>query len=78
MRSKLKEGVGIVHGHAVVGEQGEQEGTKHSSMRGPRVECQHDRCVLAYPRHLKVACQEVQSQGPGLSNKLGGHYCVEH
>ena len=33
--SKLNDGVGIMLGHAVVGEQGEQEGTKHAPLRGP-------------------------------------------
>ena len=35
--SKLNDGVGVVHGHAVVGEEGLQEGTKHGPLRGPRV-----------------------------------------
>ena len=46
--------------HAVVGEQGVQEGTKHAPLRGPCVENQRGRCVVAYPYHLGVACQEVQ------------------
>jgi hypothetical protein len=60
-------------GHAVMGEQGVQEGTKHTPLRGPSVEDQRVRCVVAYSYHLGVACQEVQdpvaegvvkSQGP--------------
>ena len=68
--SKLNDGVGIVFGHAVVGEPGVQEGTKHSPLRGPSVEDQHGRCVVAYPCHLGVARQEVQdpvSEGGVLS-----------
>ena len=39
--------------HAVVGEQGEQQGTKHAPLRGPSVEDQRGRCVVAYPYHLQ-------------------------
>ena len=48
-------------GHAVMGEQGLQEGTEHAPLRGPRVEDQRGRCVLTYPYHLDVARQEVQN-----------------
>ena len=41
-------------------EQGVQEGTEHAPLGGPRVEDQHGRCVVSYPYHLGVACQEVQ------------------
>jgi hypothetical protein len=50
--SKLNDGVGVMHGHAVVGEQGVQDGTKHAPLRGPCVEDQRGRCVVAYPYHL--------------------------
>ena len=43
--SKLNDDVGVVFGHAVVGEQGVQEGTKHA----PHVEDQRGRCGVAYP-----------------------------
>ena len=33
--------------------------------RGPSVEDQHGRCVVAYPYHLVVACQEVQDPVAG-------------
>jgi hypothetical protein len=33
--SKLNDLVGGVHGRAIVGEQGVQEGTKHAPLRGP-------------------------------------------
>ena len=39
---KLNDGVGVMLGHAVVGEQG-------IPLRGPRVEDQCGRCVVAYP-----------------------------
>ena len=58
--SKLNDGVGVVVGHAFVGEQGVKVGPKHTTLRGPRVEDQHDRCVVAYLYHLGAACQEVQ------------------
>ena len=44
----LNDGVGVVLGHAVMGEQGVQEGTKHAPLRGPSVEDQRGRCVVAY------------------------------
>ena len=47
-------------GHAVVDEQGVQEGTKHAPLRGPSGEDQHGRCVVAYSYHLGVDRQEVQ------------------
>jgi hypothetical protein len=47
-------------GHAVMGEQGVQEGTEHAPLTGPCVEDQHGRSVVAYPYHLGVARQEVQ------------------
>ena len=50
----------IVLGHAVVGEQGIQEGTKYTPLRGPSVKDQRGRCVVAHFYHLGVACQEVQ------------------
>ena len=47
-------------GHAVVGEEGVQERTKHGPLRGPSVEDQRGRCVVTYPHHLEAARQEVQ------------------
>jgi hypothetical protein len=38
--SKLNDGVGVVLGHTVVGEQGIQEGTKYTPLRRPNVEDQ--------------------------------------
>jgi hypothetical protein len=49
-----------VFGHAVVGEQGVQEGTKHKPLRGISVENQHDRSVVAYPYNLGLTHQEFQ------------------
>ena len=75
-----------MRGHAVVSEQGVQEGTKHKPLRGRRVKCQRGEGVLAYLHHLGAACQEVQdpvvqglvqTQGPRLGDELGGHYGVE-
>jgi hypothetical protein len=57
--SKLNNGVGVVFGHAVVGEQGIQEGTKYTPLRGPSVKDQHGRRVVAYSYHLGAARQEV-------------------
>ena len=58
--SKLNDGVGVVPGHAIVGEQGVQEQTEHAPLRGPSVKDQCGRCVVAYPYHLGAAHQEVQ------------------
>ena len=46
-------------GHAVVGEQGIQEGTKHAPLRDLSVEDQRGSRVVAYPYHLGSALQEV-------------------
>jgi hypothetical protein len=58
--SKLNDGVGVLLGHAVVGEQGVQKRTKHAPLRGLSVEDQCGRCVVAYLYHLGAAHQEVQ------------------
>ena len=47
-------------GHAVVGEQGVQEGTEHATLSGPCVEDQRGGCVVTYLYHLGAARQEVQ------------------
>ena len=60
MVSKLNDGVGVVFGHAVVGKQGIQEGTKYTPLRGPSVKDQPGRRVVAYSYHLGTARQEVQ------------------
>jgi hypothetical protein len=59
--SKLNDGVGVVLGHAVLGEQGLQEGIKYTPLRGRSVEDQLGRCVVAYPYHLGAGCQKVQN-----------------
>ena len=56
---KLNDGVGVVPGHAVMSEQGVQEGTEHTPLRGPRVEDQRGRCT--YPYYLGLARQEIQN-----------------
>ena len=70
-----------------MGEQGVQEGAEHAPLRGPHVEDQRVRVVVAYLHHLGSACQEVQvpvaqggvqTHGPELSDELGGHYGVEN
>ena len=43
-----------------MGEQGIQERTKYTPLRGPSVEDQRGRRVVAYSYHLGVARQEVQ------------------
>ena len=43
---KLNDCVGVVPGHAVMSEQGVQEGTEHAPARGPSVEDQRDGRVV--------------------------------
>ena len=43
-----------------MGEQGIEEGTRYTLLRGPSVKDQRGRLVVAYSYHLGVACQEVQ------------------
>ena len=50
--SKLNDAVGVMLGHAVVGEQGVQEGTKHALLRDSRVKDKRGKCVVAYPYPL--------------------------
>ena len=50
----------VVLSHAVMSEQGVQEGTEHAPLRGPRVADQRGRCGVTYPYHLGAACQEFQ------------------
>jgi hypothetical protein len=49
-----------VCGHAIMGEQGAQEGTEHAPLRGPPVEVQRGGSVVAYPHQLGADRQEVQ------------------
>jgi hypothetical protein len=56
---KFNDAVGVMCGNAVMGEQGVQEGTKHSPIKGPLIEGHRGECVVAYPHHLGVARQEV-------------------
>ena len=51
---------GVVFGHAVVGEEGVQEGTKYTTLRDPSVKDQRGRHVVAYSYHLEMAHQDVQ------------------
>jgi hypothetical protein len=55
--SKLNDGIGVMFGHAVLGEQGVQEGTKYTPLRGPNVK---DQNVVAYFYHLGATHQEVE------------------
>ena len=75
-----------MRGHSVMGEQGVQERAEHAALWGPCVEDQRGRGVVTYLHHLGSARQEVQdqvaqggvqTQGPKLSDELGGHYGVK-
>ena len=75
-----------MHGHAVMGEQGVQEGAEHVPLRGPSVECQRGGDAVSYLHH-QVAAREksqdltaqggVEDQGIQLDDELGGYYGVE-
>ena len=73
-------------GHAVMGEQGVQEGAEHAPLWGPSVEDQRSEDVVSYLHHLGEARQEVQdpmaqggvqTQGFKLNDELGGNDVVE-
>ena len=55
--SKLNDGFGVDLGHAVVGEQGVQEGAEHAPLKGPCFEDQHGECVVTYLYHQGAARQ---------------------
>jgi hypothetical protein len=59
---KLNDGVGVVRGHAVLDEQGVQVRIKQAALKGPGVEGQCGRGVVAYPHHLGPACQKSRIQ----------------
>ena len=65
---KLHYGVEVVHGHAVVGKQGVQEGNKHGALRGPRVEGQCDRCAVAYPHLLGARMTDLYLGSSGIQS----------
>ena len=69
-----------MHGHAVMGEQGVQEGSEHAPLWGPSVEDQRSGGIVSYLHHLEAAHQEVQdpiaqgrvkNQGLKLNDELG-------
>ena len=49
-----------MHGHAVMGEQGVQEGPENAPLCGPSVEDQWSGDVVSYLHHLGADRQEVQ------------------
>ena len=61
-----------MHGHAVIGEQGVQEGAEHTPLWGPSVEDQQSGDIVSYLHHLgsgpsgspgPLAQGEVETQG---------------
>jgi hypothetical protein len=71
--SELNEGVGVVFGHAVMVEQGVQEGTEHTPLRGPCVEDLRGSCVVTFPYHLggqPVRKSRIQLQREGFSPRV--------
>ena len=73
-------------GHALMVEQGVQEGVEHTPLWGPSVEDQPSGGVVSYLYHLGAARQEVQDPiaqggvqtlGLKLNDELGGYYGVE-
>ena len=49
-----------MHGHAVMGEQGVQEGAEHTPLWSPSVEDQQSEDIVSYLHHLCAARQDVQ------------------
>ena len=73
-----------MHGHAVMGELGVQEGAEHAPLWGPCVEDLQSGGVASYLHQLGAAqlkCKTQlhgdQTQGPELIDELGGYYGVE-
>ena len=71
-----------MYGHAVMGEQGVQEGAEHAPLWVPCVEDQRSGDVVSYLHHLGAARQEiqdpdaqgrVQTQGLELNDEFGGY-----
>jgi hypothetical protein len=61
-----------VPGHAVMGEQGLQEGTEHPPLKGPCVEDQRGICVVTYPYHLGVETRtELKMYGCAIYSAFG-------
>ena len=60
LSANLNDDVGVVRGHAVVGEQGEQEWTKHTPLRGP---CAED------PRG-RVCCPTITTCGQPVQDPV--------
>jgi hypothetical protein len=52
--SKLNDGVGVVRGHAVMGEQGVKEGAKHAPLRVSVAD------VLGHPQVARVGIVKVR------------------
>ena len=70
-----------MRGHAVMGEQGVQEGAENAPLCDPSVEDQRSGGDVSYLHHLGASCQEVQdpvaqgrvqTQGPSLMMTLEG------
>lgn len=83
---KLNDDVGAIGGHAVMCEQGEQEGAEHTALSAACVESEGGGCGGAFPYCLGSAHQEVQdsvAQGgvefhvSELDDKLWGHNGIE-
>jgi hypothetical protein len=72
---KLDDLVGGVHGHAVMGEQGVQEGAEQAPLWGPCVEEQQSGGVVSYLHHLGRPVKKSRIQL--LNDELGGYYGVE-
>ena len=51
-----------MHGHAVMGEHGIQEGAEHASLWGPSVEDQRSGDVVSYLHHLGAAVRKSRTQ----------------
>ena len=65
-------------GHAVIGEQGVQEGAEHVPLWGPSVEDQRSGDMASCQKvQVPIAQDGVETQGLKLNDELGGYYGVE-
>ena len=59
---KHNDGVGVVPGHAVVGEQGVQERTEHAPLGSSSVEDQRGRCVATWGQPVRKSSIKLQRE----------------
>ena len=71
-REKERDGVRVVPGPAVMGEQGVQEGTEHAPLGSSSVEDQRGRCIATHPHNWGRPARKsrIQVQRKGFSPRI--------